>query len=167
MVIENLPRGERFKPENVIVVGCIPGPKEPKGNVNSFLKPLVDELLELWNRVQLKMHSLFGYTSVRCLLSCVSSDLPATHKVCGFTNHLAQRGCSKCLIKFSSGVFGEKLDYSGYERSKWQIRDHQSHLVHVDEVERAKTLTKQRELEKEWGVRYSELFRLPYFDSIV
>ena len=26
MVVENLPRVERFKPENVTIIGCIPGP---------------------------------------------------------------------------------------------------------------------------------------------
>ena len=97
MVFENLPRGERFKAENLIVVGCILGPKGRKGNINSFLKPLVDELLELWNGVHLKTDSLFGYTSVRCLLSCISSDLPATRNVCGFAGHSGQMECSKCL----------------------------------------------------------------------
>ena len=47
LFVENLPRGDRYKMENVILVGCIPCPKEPKGNINAFLKPLVDELLEL------------------------------------------------------------------------------------------------------------------------
>ena len=29
LVIQNLPRAVRFKPENVIIVSTIPGPKEP------------------------------------------------------------------------------------------------------------------------------------------
>jgi len=37
MVVMNLPREERFKTENLIVVGIIPGPKEPKLHINSFL----------------------------------------------------------------------------------------------------------------------------------
>ncbi len=45
MVLLNLPREMRFKKENVILVGIIPGPKEPELNVNSFLRPLVNELL--------------------------------------------------------------------------------------------------------------------------
>ena len=53
LVIENLPRSERYKVENVIIAGCIPGPKEPKQNINSFISPLIDELLELWKGVQL------------------------------------------------------------------------------------------------------------------
>ena len=51
LVLMNLPREERFKPKNVIIVGIIPGPKEPKGDINSFLKPLVDELIDFWDGV--------------------------------------------------------------------------------------------------------------------
>ena len=46
LVVKNLPRGDRYKVENVILVGCIPGPKEPKGNINAFLKPLIFLLTE-------------------------------------------------------------------------------------------------------------------------
>lgn len=36
MVILNLPREERYKLENIILVAVIPSPKEPKKTVNSF-----------------------------------------------------------------------------------------------------------------------------------
>ena len=48
-VIENLPRVDRYKLDNIIIVGCIPGPKEPKKHINGYLRPLVDELLGLWH----------------------------------------------------------------------------------------------------------------------
>ena len=51
-------------------------------------------------RVWLKTGGLFGYTSVRGMLSCVSSDLPATRKICGFASHSATMGCSKCYKSF-------------------------------------------------------------------
>ena len=51
MVVMNLPKKERFKPENLIVVGIIPGPKDPKHYINSFLQPLVDDLIDLWDGV--------------------------------------------------------------------------------------------------------------------
>ena len=47
LALVNLPREIRFRKENVIIIGVIPGPKEPKGNINFLLKPLVDELLDL------------------------------------------------------------------------------------------------------------------------
>lgn len=45
-VVISLPRSIRYKDENV-TVGIIPGPKEPKRHINSYLGPLVSELLEL------------------------------------------------------------------------------------------------------------------------
>ena len=86
LAIENLPRSERFKVENIVLVGCIPGPREPKHDINSFLSPMVDELIELWNGIQLKTSSsLFGYTSLRCALQ----TFQPTRKVCGFSGHSA------------------------------------------------------------------------------
>ena len=49
LVIMNLPRSDRFKKENIILVGIIPGPSEPPININSYLSPMVEELLVLWN----------------------------------------------------------------------------------------------------------------------
>ena len=48
LVIANLPRSDCYKIENRIVAGIIPGPNERKKTRNSYLKPLVDELLEMW-----------------------------------------------------------------------------------------------------------------------
>lgn len=48
LTIMNLPRKERFLQENVILVGVIPGPSEPSPNINTFLRPLVKELNQLW-----------------------------------------------------------------------------------------------------------------------
>lgn len=48
MVLMNLPGAERFKPDNVFLVGIIPGPHEPKLTINSYLEPLVAELNQLW-----------------------------------------------------------------------------------------------------------------------
>lgn len=52
LVIVNLPRSVRFKRENVIIAGILPGPTEPKHDINPYLEPLVSELLTLWAGVQ-------------------------------------------------------------------------------------------------------------------
>lgn len=41
LVILNLPRDQRYKMENIIIMGVIPGPKEPKLTMNSFIGPPV------------------------------------------------------------------------------------------------------------------------------
>ena len=74
MVLMNLPRAERFKPENVFLVGIIPGPREPKGNINSYLQPLVAELNLLWKEgIKVKSEGseevlLSSYCSTLCWL---------------------------------------------------------------------------------------------------
>ena len=90
MVLVNLPREIRFKKENVILVGIIPGPKEPALNVNSFLKPLVNKLLAFWKGVSLVEKSELQL--YRFVLLCISSDLPATRKCCGFMSYNAEKG---------------------------------------------------------------------------
>ena len=57
MTVMNLPRHERFLSENVILVGVIPGPKEPHMHMNSFLAPLIDELQQLWVGVPMQHHN--------------------------------------------------------------------------------------------------------------
>lgn len=37
LTVLNLPRSVRYKLENVLVIGCIPGPKEPKHHINTYL----------------------------------------------------------------------------------------------------------------------------------
>ena len=97
-VILNLPRNLRFKDNNVIIVGVIPGPEEPKHDVNSYLGPLVAELLELYSGVWFK--TLCGQQFIRGVLVCFSSDLPATRKAAGFVGHKSLKGCSRCLKSF-------------------------------------------------------------------
>ena len=55
LTILNLPRGIRSKQGNTILVGLIPGPHEPRHDLNSFLELLVDDLLKLWSGVELNV----------------------------------------------------------------------------------------------------------------
>ena len=147
-------------------IGHFPGPNEPKKNINPFIKPLVDELLELWHGIQIKSGSFFGFTSIRCMLTFVSANISATRKICGFSSHSAKRGCSKCLKTFECQSFGSKPDYSGFDRSSWKARSHTDHIDILNQIARKKTIIEKNELQRHWGVRHSDLLRLPYFDIV-
>ena len=113
----NLPGSERFKRQNIFLVGIIPGPNEPRLNINSYLSPLVDELLILWEDGVKLRHSrspLFP-ECVNVALLYVACDIPASRKVCGFTGHNSSRGCNKCTKEFKTGGIVEPTDYSGFE----------------------------------------------------
>ena len=124
LTVLNLPRDVRNKRENMILVGLIPGPHEPKHDINSFLKPFVDELLMFWNGVTL-CTNLKGRIKIRCALLSVECDLPAGRKVCGFLGHSATLGCSRCLKAFTGSV--GSIDYSGFDRQNWQHRTGYGH----------------------------------------
>ena len=167
LTVLNLPRYIRYKRENVILLGIIPGPNEPKYNINSFLKPIVDELQQLWVGINLTVCSSSSaeqkIVTVKGAILCVTCDIPAGRKVCGFLGHSATLGCSKCLKKFAGGV--GKKDYSGFNRSEWTKRTNETHKNNVSEIQKCRTKTQQEEAESKYGCRYSCLTELPYFDA--
>ena len=92
-MLMNLPWEESFKPENVIIVGIKPGPKEPKVDINSFLKPLVDELIDFWNGVTFEDSCLpGGMLKLHVALLALCCDVPAARKCGGFAGHSAAKG---------------------------------------------------------------------------
>ncbi len=108
LTIMNLPRHLRFKCENMITVGIIPGPHEPSENINSFLEPLVNELT-MWQGKELPIHGTKKFV-VHCFVCHVICQLD--EKVCGFKSYNSRHGCSKCLKSFP-GTVG-CMDYSGF-----------------------------------------------------
>ena len=164
LAIMNLPRSIRFKMENIIIVGLLPGPKEPSKNINSYLTPLVCELLSLWDGVSLQTYNA-GTQIFRCALLCAACDLPAGRKTCGFLSYTANLGCSRCYCNFGTGVFGKK-DYSGFQRENWIVRSNKKHREDVKVTLSCHSKTAQEEKESRLGCRYSYLLQLPYFDAV-
>lgn len=164
MTILNLPRQKRFLQENVMLVGVIPGPREPSRHLNSFLRPLVDELQILWRGVPLK-NSDGHVVIVRGALLCSGCDIPAARKVCGFVGHGAKKGCSKCLSSFPTESFGEKADYSNFNRNLWISRTNEHHRSKAFEYRDCNTKADQAKIERDCGIRYTVLLELPYFDA--
>ena len=162
LTVLNLPRDLRNKQENVILVGIVPGPKEPV-SLNSYLKPLVSDLLIFWDGTELDIGHLNCKRKVSCALLCVTCDLPAGRKVCGFLGHGAHFGCSRCLKKFS-GTVGS-MDYSGFDRQNWVLRSNEEHKRVAKKIREAKTKVTKDDLESSTGYRDTELLRLPYFDA--
>ena len=98
----------------------------------------------------------------RAAVLCVSSDVPATRK----RGHSAQLGCSRCLKKFLGG-FGEKRDYSGFNRSSWKPRTNEEHRRMAIKITQCKTKARKNLLGQQSGItHYSILLRLDYFDVI-
>ena len=161
----NLPRSIRFKWENVIVVGIIPGLEKEPTSLNEFLVPLVEEMKVLWNGLYLKSSLCRLPLHFRAAIACISCDVPAARKICGFKNHNSHRGCSKCFKLFPGNV-KDSFDFSGFKREEWPKRDIRSHRRNARELLRAKTKAEHDRLAKKYGLYYSVLLELSYFDCI-
>ena len=98
LTILNLPRALRFKRENIILYGLIPGRSEPLLNINTYLEPLVKDLLVLWKGVLLNTKN-YSKESFREVLVNVSCDVPAGRKVCDFLSHNANLEVLSVLIR--------------------------------------------------------------------
>ena len=91
MVTLNLPRRERFKEENIMLLGVIPGPTEPSLHMNTYLTPIVKELKQLNRGVRLCDGSALG-NIYRYRLFGFSCDLPACRKIGGMVSFSAKLG---------------------------------------------------------------------------
>ena len=143
-VFANLPREERYKRENIVLLALIEG--EPKHDLNAVFKPIVDEFMSLWTGswFWIKLKRMFA----RVALLCIACDVPAARKVAGFLSHNVRLGCSRCLNEFPVKTFGEKPKYDAFNTLKATLE------------------SKREEMERKVGCRYSELLRLLYYDCI-
>lgn len=158
LVCINLPPYLRFRPENICLVGIIPGPNEPSlHQLNHFLRPLVDEMLVLWHAgVYLNQTALhICGRLVRAAIIPLICDLPALRKAAGFASHSSTHFCSFCLLK--------KSDINNLSRP-WPSRSWQDHLVIARQWRDACNRRDRDTLFDKHGLRWSELLRLPYWD---
>ena len=165
LVILNLPRTIRFKPENIIIVGIIPGPNEPTANeMNSYLRPLVKELNALWtDGVQVSKAQGESCNLFAALITTVC-DIPATQKLMGFTGHNSNHCCWKCKKVFHHSESLGRPDFSGSDIG--DLRTHQEHKDNALKTLTAKTPTERSTRELDSGSRFTELMHLQYFDCI-
>lgn len=161
-VIINLPRNIRYSEENVMIIGVIPGPHEPKKHINSFLGPLVSELLEFYSGIWLMTSA--GKQIIRCVLVCQSSDIPATRKAAGFLGHKANKAFSRCLKPFLKVC--DSLDCSDFDRDSWPKRTNAAHRQSTYQTLTSRAKADRKIIEKASGARYCILLELPYYDAI-
>ena len=161
----NLPREFRYLPENVIIAGIIPGPHEPSKTMNTLLEPAVKGLHALWQGIPMHFPSLRLPVHIRAALICITCDIPACRKLCGFLGHNAHLACSKCSTFFPGSV-QQGFDFSGFETQSWTPRNITNHRINANATRVALTQVSRKELESRHGVRYSILLELPYLDII-
>ncbi|CAG8812137.1 22993_t:CDS:2, partial [Racocetra persica] len=74
--------------ENLILVGIIPGPKEPDTNqLQNYLQSIVNVLKQLWSSQLFKTSQYLIGRMFHCALIQIACDIPAARKVTGLAPH--------------------------------------------------------------------------------
>ncbi|GET55402.1 hypothetical protein GLOIN_2v1786147 [Rhizophagus irregularis DAOM 181602=DAOM 197198] len=164
--IGNLPRDVRFKRNNILILGLLPGPDEVSlHKINHYLAPIIDELKSLWEGVTLnKTYECQEGKRIRAALILVSCDIPAARKICGHIFALVS--CHRCEKK--ANYENRQHNFAGInEMDEWfTCRDSAQHRQDAIGWRRCNSDAARKRFVKQTGVRWSELLRLPYFDPI-
>ena len=135
-----------------MILGVIPGPTEPKGNINTFLKPIVDDMISLWHPAG---------TVIRAALLGVSCDMPALRKVSQFLSHKVDLdlGCSHCTFtaERESSTRGASGKMSYFTWSEASGKTMEQVRIQAKEYQSTHSKAEAQAIQKKNGVRYTDL----------
>jgi hypothetical protein len=88
--------------------GLIPGPQQPENDINTYFRPLVEDLKELRynDRVQVWDEHKCEYFGLKAILFVTISDSPATRNLSGQSKKVGC-GCPHCFRETDSQYLTE------------------------------------------------------------
>lgn len=108
LVCLNLPPAIRFKQENVLCLGIMPGPSKPK-DIDSFLRPMIDEFKLLQIGVENVWDASFNsYFTLKAHIVAITGDMPARDDLMGLSGLNSKFYCNYCKAE---GVYAERHIY--------------------------------------------------------
>jgi hypothetical protein len=164
-VICNLPRSERFKTPNIITLAVIPGPNEPKlHQLNHYLAPIIDQFIELWEGIEISTNES-SRKHIRVAIICCACDIPAARKLCGHI--LARVACYRCE-KVANFVTKNQSNFGGFDdMEQWFVmRNTDKMRINASSWKECNTDDARKNHVSKTQVRWSELYRLSYFDPV-
>lgn len=118
----NLPPWKCMKKEFTIMTLLIPGPQSPGKEIDVYLRPLIDELKELWqNGVPTYDKSTETMFSLRAAVMWTINDFPAYGNLSGWSTK-GYMACPTCNKDITSAWHSGKVCYMGHRR--WLPGDH-------------------------------------------
>jgi hypothetical protein len=159
LVCYNLPKGQRLLVHNVHVLAIIPGPHEPSlSEINHLLTPVVEEFQEFWDPgVWYSSTPTYKHGRlVKGALGPVILDLKAARQVTGCASHSATQFCMYCLVV--------KDDINNIDHHRWEEVSLKVHKKRALAWKSAPTEKARAKLFEKYGIRWSALLDLPYWD---
>ena len=112
----NLPPWLCMKKLYLMVTLFIPGPSSPGKDIDVFLRPLVDELKELWSEEIVVRDACNGNNfRLRAALLWTINDFPARSSLSGWSGH-GYKACPTCNADKPSVRSRSKTVYVGHRR---------------------------------------------------
>ena len=150
-----------------MLIGIIPGPEEAQCHINTFLKPVVDDLLSLYDGIKVRAGDGREFLT-RAVLLPVLGDIPASRKVSQFLSFKANKPCDKCHVtaKREPGSVCASGRMSFVTKSMAQSRNDTEVTNAMDKYKKCSSRHAADSIAKVSGVRYSERSRLPYFNTV-
>jgi Transposase family tnp2 len=150
----------RVKKENMFLYSIIPGPRQPV-DFNSFLHPLVKEMLDLESGVECYDGLKDEWFTLRAHLLFVSGDMPAIRKVSGLGGPNNAHPCRFCEIK---GIYDsshrhyyfplqppKKTIGTTYDPNNLPMRTHETIVQQAKMIEAEQQSTRKDRLRKDTG----------------
>jgi hypothetical protein len=161
MACLNLPPSLRYRPENLYLVGVIPGPREPSvEEVEYFVRPVVEMLNRSWREgTKFSTESAEGGRVERSMVAAIVTDMVATRKIMGIASHSSKEFfCSLCGLS--------KENINNLDQEAWPTRTREAQKKAAEDWRDATTKGERQRLFKQNGVRWSPFWILEYFDPV-
>ncbi|PBK85959.1 hypothetical protein ARMGADRAFT_941220, partial [Armillaria gallica] len=145
---------------NVYLAGVLPGPGKPSlEESNHSLRLIVDDFEALWKGVTFtKTFAFPSGRSARGVLVPIICDMLGARQAAGFTGATSTFPCTVCDITNN--------DIGNFSPGSWQPRDFTRHLRAAMTWSQQTTIKARESLTEKYGVRWTELLHLPYWDPI-
>jgi Transposase family tnp2 len=156
----NLPENIRLQPDNLFPAGIIPGPSEPeKEEISHYLRPIIDESVVAWERgiYISKTASCPKGRDVEVAIVISVNDLPAARKVSGTAGVGSHFYCTVCTCTGHETMYNSNFN-------TWKARDITEMCLQAEAWWDAQTSQERDDIFDKYGVRWSEFWRLPYWD---
>jgi hypothetical protein len=156
----NLPADIRYKREYMYLAAVIPGPDEPRlAELNHYIRPVVDQFLVSWER-RVRFTQTANHPTGRDTCSAIATavcDLPAARKISQSAGHSSHFLCTRCDCYHKSTIGRTDCE-------KWSIQDCTILRQKAAQWKAATDKKSQDTLFSQNGIRWTELWRLPYWN---
>lgn len=161
MACINLPPELRYKSENMYVAGIIPNDGPTRTELNYYLCPIIDIFVISWSDgVRFSRTALHSDGHLcRYAVVAVVNDLPSARQTAAMASHSSHFFCSVCQCYHQSNL--GRSDYA-----QWKLLDMQLLCTQAEKWRDASSIRERNDIFSSHGVRWSELWRLPYWNPV-